>query len=402
VSGASVQIVNASTSPAINFTTFTDTAGLVLIGGAATSSAYQIYVSRPGYSSAQTYARSGQNVNPTPGYLTVAKNQTTSTTFAIDQLASLTLSSFSPALTTAFSDTFSNTSNIGSQNNTQVAGGALILASQALNGSATSIPLTPSNLDGWGVLSADLSTPTGTSAVVQVGDASGTPLPNTVLPGNGAGFSTFPVVLTGINTTSYPGLTLLATLTSNATSTTPSILDWSLSHTEGPSVLPNVSFTLTGNKTIGSTSGGAPIYKTIVSDSTGATGQKTESLEWDAYSMALSSQSLIESCTPAPYQLSPASASSTALIVGTPSTNALPVLVENATGGFIGSAKVVLTTGGYAATIPTSACGLAYFNTLASGTYNATVSAPAYATTTVPSITVSGNTATTTITMASL
>ena len=80
-----------ATTPTINFTTYTDTNGLVEIGGAATSSQYQIYVTKAGYSSTQTYARTSQNVNPTPGYLTVVDNQTTSATFVIDKLSTLTL-----------------------------------------------------------------------------------------------------------------------------------------------------------------------------------------------------------------------------------------------------------------------------------------------------------------------
>lgn len=398
VGGASVRIVNASTSPTVDFTTFTNTAGLVTIDGAAPSSEYQVYVSLAGYSSAQTYARTSQNVNPTPGYLTVVKSQTTSATFAIDKLASLTLSTFSPALTTAFSDTFTSTSNLANETNTQVAGGALILTNQALSGSASSIPLTPSTLDGWGILSADLSTPPGTSVLVRVGDAAGNPLPDSALAGNSAGFSTFPVALTGIATSSYPGLTLLAELTSDSTTTTPSLLDWSLSHTEGPTVLQNSAFTLTGTKTIGSDASGTPIYKTIVNDTTGATGQKSESLEWDAYSLALGSP-LIESCPATPYQLAPATATTTTLIIGTPSTNTLPVLVENSASSSIAAAEVVLTGSAYAATIPTSACGLAYFNGLSAGTYAITVSAPGYATTTVANINVSGQTATTTVTL---
>ncbi len=398
VSGASVQIVNASTSPTINFTTFTNTNGFVTIGGAATSSEYQIYVSRAGYSSAQTYARTSQNVNPNPGYLTVIMDQTTSATFAIDLLASLTLSTFSPAATTAFSDTFADTSNLSGETNTQVTGGALVLTSQSLAGSALSIPIAPNGLDGWGILSADISTPSGTSVLVRVADAAGNPLPDTVLPGNGDGFSTFPVSLTGIATSSYPELTLLASLTSNSTTTTPSLLDWSLSHTTGPLPLPNIAFTLTGTKTIGTDASSTPIYKTVVNDSTGATGQKTESLEWDAYTLTLGAP-LIASCPSAPYQLAPAAATSTALIVGVPSTNTLPILVENTASSSINNANVILTTNGYAATIPTSPCGLAYFNGLAAGTYTATVSAPGYATTTIPAINVSGQTATTTVTL---
>ena len=63
------------------------------------------------------------------------------------------------------------------------------------------------------------------------------------------------------------------------------------------------------------------------------------------------------------------------------------------------NAKIVLDKSGYAATIPTSLCGIAFFNGLASGTYSATVSAAGYTTTVFPSIGVSGHTATTTLTL---
>lgn len=395
--GASVHVVNTTTSPTVDFTTFSNTAGLVTIDGAATSSEYQIYVSRTGYSSAQTYPRSTQNVNPTPGYLTIVKNKTTSATFAIDQLASLTLKSVGAAVTTAWSDTFASAAYLTSQTNTQVSGGALTLASQALAGSARSVTIAPGSLDGWGILSATIATSTGTSLVVRVDDANGTPLPDSVLAGNSTGFSSFPVSLTSIATASYPGLSLEANLTSNSTTTTPTLSGWSLSYTEGPQPLPNVAFTLTGTKTIGSDASNTPIYKTVVNDTTGTSAQKTESLEWDAYTLTLPSASLIESCPVAPYQLAPAMATTTTIIVATPTANTLSLLVTDSNGNPLSGAKVVLAAHSYAATIPTSACGLSYFNSLSATSYSATVSAPGYATTTIPALSVSGNTATTTV-----
>lgn len=397
VNGASVHIVNASTSPAVDFSTFTNTDGYAIIGGAATSSEYQVYVSKSGYSSAQTYPRTTQNANPTPGYLTVVQDQTTANTFVIDLLASLTLDSFSPAVTTSFSDSFPDATNLSSQTNTQVASGAIMLATNELSGSARSISLSPSYLDGWGILSADLNTPSGTAATVQVTDGSGTLVPDSMLPGNSSGFSTFPVSLTNVPAATYPTLALKANLTSNSTTTTSSVLDWSLSHTSGPDPLPNQGFTLTGTKTIGTTASSTPIYKTVVNDSTGASASKTESLEWDSYSLAIGSGTLIESCPSSPYALTPGSATTTALIVGTPSTNTLPVIVQSDSNALIPNATVVLATSGYAATIKTSACGYAYFNGLTAGTYSATASAPGYTTTTVSNISVSGHTATTTI-----
>ena len=397
VTDATVHVVNTSISPTVDFSTFTNIGGLAIIGGAATSSEYQIYVSRTGYSSAQTYARTGQNVNPTPGYLTVSKDQVTGGTFFIDRLSTLSLASFSPAVTTAFSDSFIDSSNLASQTGTQVTGGTLTLTNEGLSGSARSTSIAPSYLKGWGILSATLSTPSGTTAVVRVWDISGVSLPDSVLPGNASGFSSFPVSLTGISTDSYPVLTLSAELTSNSTTTAPSLLDWSISYTDGPTPLPNVAFTLTGAKTIGTDADGKPLYKTSVSDTTGSLAEKTETLEWDSYSLALTSANLIESCSASPYSLSPASAKDVAILVGAMTANTLPLVVENNASSTIANAKVVLTKSGYVATIPTNACGFAYFNGLASGSYNATISATGHATTTFPGIVVAGNTATTTL-----
>jgi hypothetical protein len=397
VGDAVVQIVNASTSPTVNFTTLSDSSGYVVIGGAATSSQFQIYVSLTGYSSAQTYARAGQNANPTPGYLTVTKNQTTSATFAIDLLSSLVFSTFSPASTTSFSDSFASSANLAGQINTQVSGGALSIAGvTALSGSASSTTITPSYLSGWGILQATLSTTTGTTALVRVDDLSGTPLPDAALPGNSAGFSTFPVSLTGVSTTTYPSLLLQANLARSATTTNASVLDWSLSYTVGPTPLPNIAFTLTGAKTIGTTAGGANIYKTTVNDNTGATGTKSETLEWDAYMPTLGSQ-IIDNCPTAPYALLPGTTLPVSVILGTPTATTLPILVVNSASTTLASAKVILTKSGYAATVPTSACGIAYFNNLSNGTYSATVSAAGYSTKTFSNISVSGHTATSTL-----
>jgi hypothetical protein len=396
MSGASVQIVNASTTPTVNFTTVTNIAGLASVGGAATSSQYQIYVSRPGYSSAQTYARAGQNVNPSPGYLTVVKNQTTSATFAIDRLASLTLASLSPAVTNVFSDSFINTSNLATQSNTLVSGGAIILDTDIFSGSARSIPVSSTAPTGWGIISATTDVADPDTVVVRVTDTSGVLLPDGVLPGNSAGFSTFPVSLTGVATSSYPGLALEVSLTRASTSTTPRLLDWSLSHTEAPAPSPSVAFTLTGTKTVGTDASSLPIYKTVLSDTTGATASKTETLEWDGYTLS-SPANIIESCPASPYSLTPDSATSTTLLVGAATANTLPVVVTNGTGAIVPLAKVVLEKLGYAATVFASACGFAYFDGLAAGTYGATVSAPGYTTTVFPGIAVAGHTATSTL-----
>lgn len=91
VAGATVSIENDTVSPAINLTTFSDATGTVFLPGAPAATGYEVTVTKSGYSTAQTYAQTAQNTNPTPGHLTVALNQTTTGTFAVDTLHTLTL-----------------------------------------------------------------------------------------------------------------------------------------------------------------------------------------------------------------------------------------------------------------------------------------------------------------------
>jgi hypothetical protein len=319
ISGASVRIVNASTSPDIDFTTFSDTHGTVSLPGAPTSTQYQIYVSKTGYSSAQTYQRTGTNVNPTPGYLTVVGNTTTSSTFAIDRLASLIIRTFSPVSAALFTDLFNDATKLVTVSGTQVVGGALTLAgtpgAYAGSGVALSTTTAPAYLARWSSASSTLAAPLGTAATVSVTDGSGTLLPDAVLPGNSAGFAGV-IDLTGLSTTTYPALALKATLSTSDPNATPSIADWHLGYDAGPTPLPNVSFTLTGAKTIGSTSGGASIYKTVVASTTDSSGVRSFSLEWDLYQLAITGYT-IATATPAdiPLELSPGGAVDESLIL---------------------------------------------------------------------------------------
>lgn len=91
VSNAQVHVVNAGASPAVDLTTYTNTDGTVSLIGTPAASNYAVTVSKTGYSSSQTHTSSGSNPNPSPANLTVSSGQTTSQTFAIDTLASLTI-----------------------------------------------------------------------------------------------------------------------------------------------------------------------------------------------------------------------------------------------------------------------------------------------------------------------
>jgi hypothetical protein len=314
VSGASVRIQNPSLSPSVDFTTFSDISGAAILPGAPTSTDYRITVTKEGYSTAETYARDATNQNPTPGYLTVATNQTTTGTFAIDVLGTLVLSTFSPVRAATVSDTFIDASLLSESGATTVTGGALTLSGSpgfySTLGFARSTSTAPTYLAEWNSVSAQTSVPGGTSLMVQVANDAGTLLPDTVLPGNGVGFTTFPIDLSSVSTTTYPALSIRAELSSATGVSAPQVLDWSIGFDEGPIPLPNAAFTLTSSKNKGTTGAGIGIPKTVTASTTGATGVVSMPLEWGVYGLSFTSYTGGTSVT-----ISPASTTQESLIL---------------------------------------------------------------------------------------
>ena len=390
VSDATVHIQNAATIPAVDVTTYTNTDGQVLLGGAATSSEYQASISKSGYSSAQTYARDATNQNPNPGYLTVAKDQTTTQTFAIDLLSHLNLTTYTPIATSTFTDSFADTSKLASMSSTTVASGSLTLVSGASSGSALSVATTSARLASWGTLTATTSAPSGATVALHVYDGHGALIPDTALPGNSTGFTSFPVALEGIATTTYPSLSVGATFVGDGSST-PAVDAWSLSYTAGPTPLPNVSFTLTGTKTIGSQSNGTPIYKTVVNSATGTGGTQATTLEWDSYSLSVPNYDVKDACPSPPYTLAPNATVNASLYLVPHTANDLRVLVTDNNGLIVPGAAVTLSRTGFSQTAMASSCGSAYFGGLTSATdYKVTAMKSGYTTASSTSVSVSG------------
>ncbi|MEA2701442.1 MAG: hypothetical protein QOE22_151 [Candidatus Parcubacteria bacterium] len=393
VPGASVTITNPSTNPSVNLTAFSSDAGIVYLPGAATSTNYRITVTKDGYSTAATYVRDATNQNPTPGYMTIVKDQTTTGTFAIDVLAALTLRTFSPVATTTWSDSFNDASKVASQSSVTVSGGSVTLAgaagTYASNGSVRSVALTPDYLAGWSAASTSTSLPPGTSVRFHVANGSGTLLPDSALPGNSAGF-TGEVDLQGVSKTTYTSLSLIADLQTPSTAVTPALLDWTITYRRGPVPLPNIAFTLTGGKTIGSTGAGAPIYKTNVSQSSDSNGVRVLSLEWDEYEADVPSYDVVDACNAPPYTLAPGASLDSSLVLGTSTAHSALVSVR-ASGVPVAGANVVLSRSGFTKSVTTSECGAAYFGAVATANdYTITVSASGHADAVATGVSVSG------------
>ena len=402
---AAVQIVNSGTTPPVNVTAYSNASGLVFLPGTPPAGGYQITVSEPGYSTAQTYTAAGQNVNPNPGNLTVVSNQTTSAAFAIDQLASFLLRTWTPIQAATTTDLLGDMSGIASSTQATVSGGTLALATvsghYASAGSAYENAIAPAQLSQWTSLSWNQSVPASTSLAVHLylPDGSGgfTLLPDSALPGNSAGFSTSPVSLSAISTSTYPSLVIGGTLATSNTSQTPQVLDWSLSYNQGPTPLPNIPFTLQGTKTIGTNNAGASIYKFSQSLTTNSAGQYAVPLEWDTYTASVASTTgwdTSSACPLPPLSISPGSTVADDIYLVAHTATTLMVAVHSAaTGAPLPNASVTLSRSGFSATQTADLCGNAFFPSLSSATYSYTASSAGYTPKTVNNVSVSGQTA---------
>lgn len=99
VSGADVHIVNNIATTTITIDDVTDVNGMLqIIDVPPGVNAYEITVSKPGYSTARTYPPGGAgNPNPTQPNATVLVQQVTQVSFSIDLLSTFTFSSISPS-----------------------------------------------------------------------------------------------------------------------------------------------------------------------------------------------------------------------------------------------------------------------------------------------------------------
>ena len=98
LSGALVTVTNNQVTPSTVVNDTTDNNGALNIVGVATgTAAYQITVTEPGYSTDKTYPISASNTTPTHPNATVLAEQVTSSSFSIDKLSTIGVSSVTGA-----------------------------------------------------------------------------------------------------------------------------------------------------------------------------------------------------------------------------------------------------------------------------------------------------------------
>lgn len=111
VSDAAVHIVNTSVTPNITIDDVTDIDGILQVVDAPPgTNAYQITVTKSGYSTDRTYTPGGSgNPTPTKPHATVIVQQLTQISFSIDRLSTITFSSVTPECVSVPSMDFSLT-----------------------------------------------------------------------------------------------------------------------------------------------------------------------------------------------------------------------------------------------------------------------------------------------------
>jgi len=325
LANANVHIENNVLVPAISIDTFSNIDGQVVFPGSPAGSSYEVVVSKTGYSTDKSYDADSSNPNPNPGHFSVIEGETTVATFQIDLLSSKTVNTFEQIKAAEWVDLFNDTSKISNYSSTTVSSGQLTLLDPGTgyeaDGFAYSATNSPTYLNSWEEVSWVDNKPPSTNIRYKVYDASGVApviIPDADIPGNSSGLTTSPIDISGLSTTTYPSLQIAAFMTSSDTMTTPSLSEWKIKYLKGPIPLPNLSFNMTGNKTIGTDSGGSPIYKYSQNLQTDGTGTlDISSLEWDTYNITVDNVALGldigESCGPQPLSVSPGTAVTTNL-----------------------------------------------------------------------------------------
>ena len=395
VASALVHIENPNTDPPISTDVYTNTQGMVVFPGVAASSGYEVTVSKDGYSSARTYGADAVNVSPDPGHISIFEGETTEVSFVIDKISSKTVRTFEPIKQFVWSDTFDDWSKVSDYASTTASGAAAILEEESPGEYWGTGYLMSSDIGGinrlasWREFSWNDETPANTAIKYQVAyyqDPNWVPIPNSDLPGNESGFSTPPIDLTNLSTSTYPALRLMANLSTANSAITPALLDWQISWNAGPTPLPNIAFSMRGQKTIGKDANDDPIYKYSKNLSTGADGTtEIANLEFDVYGITIDGSAtgydISESCPFQPVSVAPDTANTTDLLMVAHAENTFLVGVKDGSGNIVAGADARLYKNGYNETKTTSACGQAFFTPLSADSYTIEISKAGYATT---------------------
>lgn len=372
--GASVQLINNTTTSTINVTKITDASGSALFSGAPAASNYELIVtaniSGHDYSIAKTYQATTTNPNPIVSPFTVVEADISTLTFQIGELSDLDIKTFSAITEGSLVEDFTDLLSVASSTDVDINAGKLVLADVAgvykTSGVVYLGPINPATLLAWGKVRVAPYVPANTNHKVQFFTSSSTSfilIPDSDLANNSVGFTDTLFDLSSLEATTYNNIYVGITLNTTDTSITPNINEVGVYYREAETVLPNIAFDIRGDKFIGTNASSSPIYKYSDSLTTNGSGNKNiPDLEFDNYTVtAPAAYDIAKACTTNPVVLRAGIDGSLEMVLVTNAVNTLRVTVVNNVGETIPGVNVNLTRPGYNVTEITDNCGQAFF-----------------------------------------
>ncbi|MCF7815955.1 MAG: type II secretion system GspH family protein [Candidatus Pacebacteria bacterium] len=403
VAGAEVHIFNDTTTTTIDTIRYTNAAGVAMFAGAPAAANYQIDVTKLGYSTHKTYSATTSNPNPATPAVAVLESAVSTMNFQIDRLSDLRVRTIGPATTGSFVDLFDDMSNVYSATNTVIIAGEGVLdggpGAYMATGTILSVPEEPATFTSWDLISWNSIEPASTTLTTHVFGVTGgntyVLVPDGDLPGNSLGFTGGTINISSLAKGTYPSLALGATLMSDDVNETPSLQDWTIQYVISEPAIGSIPFTLTGNKTIGTTASATPVYKYFENHVTDATGKiDLPDLEWDFYDVVLGTGAydIREACSGIPYSLNPGVNETLTMTLVPSTTYSLRVSVVGFDGSPIAGADVTLSRSGFTDMEISSTCGQVFFNSGISEQpdYQITVQAAGYVDQVITDINIDG------------
>lgn len=364
------------------------------------TSTYKVVVSKTSFNTAKTYSTNEvatpENMCYARPHQIVLEGQSTAVSFCIDETSNFSVNTISAWGSDYWADSFQDTSKISTSSNVIISGGKAELTTDTegylASGFLISTSVTSANLIKWDKFSFSDSEPINTDLKYQIYYASGTEwvlIPDSALMGNSTGFDNSPVDLSSLSTTTYSQLKLKGELSTNSTSSTPTVFDWQVSWIASQlTPVPNAIFQLRGEKIIGLNATGTSVYKYFAATTSDSNGHiNISNLEWDNYtfSMPLGSNLDLANIDPSPQPISlPPGNFSQAVKLYLEAENSLLVTIQDSEAlEPVFAATTTLSNAGlgYQQSLYTDTKGQSYFIPLTAANYTLTVQAVGYYTT---------------------
>ncbi len=356
---------------------------------------YKVIVSKTGYSLERSFGEDEITIPEIPHPL-VIEGKLTPISLSIDRKSSFDVTTLSLWGSESFKDSFSDQSKISEISNLSVSEGRVTLekvgSEYQPSGYLVSETIAPANIISWDEIFFSAEKPGSTQILYQVFYLEGEVwqlISNQDLPGNQIGFEVSPISLKGLNVLNYPELRIKANFSTKDMTATPTLFDWQVSwKTSEPTVIPNASFNLRGEKIIGLDSQEQKVFKYSQGFTSNASGKSVISdLEWDNYHFSTDSGASLDliATDPEVQPISLAPGANFAISLYMKAETSLLLTIENnltLEPIFAAQAKLSSSQLGYDAILYTNESGQAYFIPLTIATYNLEIQAPGYLTTT--------------------